>query len=162
VKTDADRIEIARWVLERNLAWIAAADAKVGVVVAMDTAMLAGLGAALSTAPAKSALLILVAVAAALALARGLYCAAMAVLPRIDGPQDSLLFFQPISKMPLNKYQEQFIGATDVALLQDCLSQIHRNAEIAATKHAWVRSAMGWSFVSAVPWLLVIGLRTFS
>jgi len=42
---EKERIITAQWVLERNLAWIAAAEVKVGVVVAINTAMLGGLGA---------------------------------------------------------------------------------------------------------------------
>lgn len=43
VDTQAERLKFAQWVLERNLSWIAASDVKTGVVVAVDTAMLAGL-----------------------------------------------------------------------------------------------------------------------
>lgn len=39
--------------LERNLAWIATADVKVGVIVAIDTGMLGGLCAAFSASNAK-------------------------------------------------------------------------------------------------------------
>lgn len=34
-----ERLQIAQWILERNLAWIAAAEVKVGVIVAIDVAM---------------------------------------------------------------------------------------------------------------------------
>ncbi len=44
--TTKDRLAIAQWVLERHLAWIAAAEVKVGVIVALDTALLGGLAAA--------------------------------------------------------------------------------------------------------------------
>ena len=39
----ADVLADAKWTLERRLAWIAAAEVKVGVVVSMQVAMLAGL-----------------------------------------------------------------------------------------------------------------------
>src|ERR1700749_2679852 len=43
---DKQRIEAAKWLFERTLGWIATADAKVGVAIALDTAMLGGLAAA--------------------------------------------------------------------------------------------------------------------
>lgn len=44
MSSDKERLQTAQWVLERNLAWIAAAEVKVGVIVAIDTAMLGGAG----------------------------------------------------------------------------------------------------------------------
>jgi hypothetical protein len=37
---DGERIEAAKWLFERTLGWIATADVKVGVALALDTAML--------------------------------------------------------------------------------------------------------------------------
>ena len=51
---DTERLNHARWTLERQLTWIAAADAKVGVVVTLHIAMLGGIGAAYTAAAAKS------------------------------------------------------------------------------------------------------------
>ncbi|WP_233099873.1 hypothetical protein, partial [Acidovorax sp. IB03] len=42
MSTENERLQTAQWVLERNLGWIAAAEVKVGVIVAIDTAMLGG------------------------------------------------------------------------------------------------------------------------
>ncbi len=38
-----DRLTTAQWILERNLAWIEAADAKVAIIVTINVAMLGGL-----------------------------------------------------------------------------------------------------------------------
>jgi hypothetical protein len=40
VSTGTERLQTALWVMERNLGWIAAAQVKVGVIVAIDTGML--------------------------------------------------------------------------------------------------------------------------
>jgi hypothetical protein len=50
MSSEKERLEIARWVLERNLAWIAASEIKIGVIVAIDTALLGSLGAILGHA----------------------------------------------------------------------------------------------------------------
>jgi hypothetical protein len=49
VNDDKQRLEFAKWLFERTLGWIATADVKVGVAMALDTAMLGGLAAAFST-----------------------------------------------------------------------------------------------------------------
>ncbi len=47
--SDPEKLAHARWVLERNLHWIAAAEVKVGIVIAIDTGLLGALASALST-----------------------------------------------------------------------------------------------------------------
>lgn len=156
--TDRERLQTAQWVLERNLAWIAAAEVKVGVIVAIDTAMLGGLGAALSATDAATrthwAWFFLIASVACLCC--GLFCAAMSVLPRITGPAKSLLFFGRINAFNEADYMASFKAATDTDLLEDWLAQIHRNAQIASKKYAWVRKSMWWSFMAVLPWLPAI------
>lgn len=158
MSADKERLQTAQWVLERNLAWIAAAEAKVGVIVAIDTAMLGGLGAAFSAADGngRTHWAWLFAIAALICLGSGLFCAAMAVLPRVTGPAKSLLFFGRVGPRAAAEYIEEFRQATDAVLLDDWVAQIHRNAEIACDKFAWVRKSMWWSFFSVVPWFPAI------
>ncbi len=158
MNSEKDRLLTTQWVLERNLAWIAAAEVKVGVIVAIDTAMLGALGAAFSStdAPSRTAWAWLFAIAAGLALCTGLFSAAMAVLPRVDGPSKSLVFFGRIGKSGAADYIEQITKATDSELLEDWAAQIHRNAQIACDKFSWVRKGMLWSFLSVLPWFAAI------
>jgi len=158
MSTEKDRLITAQWALERNLAWIAAAEVKVGVIVAIDTAMLGGLGVAFSAADnaTRSAWAWLFTIAAVVALGSGLFCAAMAVLPRVTGPKNSLVFFGRVATIDSADYVDQFKMATDAALLEDWTAQIHRNAQIACDKFAWVRKSMLWSFLSVLPWFSAI------
>lgn len=155
-----DRITTAQWVLERQLAWIAAAEVKVGFTVAIDTALLGGLAAAFSTAEptARTAWAYLWILIAAGAAVIAIFCAAMTVLPRTSGPTRSLLFFAPVAALECLTYREQFKGATDEALLDDWTTQIHRNSQIACDKYTWVRKAMLWSFFGSMPWLAAVGM----
>ncbi|MBO9688018.1 MAG: hypothetical protein J7598_15535 [Mitsuaria chitosanitabida] len=41
-----ERLQTVQWVFERQLAWIAAADAKVAVVITLDLALIAAAAAA--------------------------------------------------------------------------------------------------------------------
>lgn len=159
MNTSIDRLQTAQWVLERNLAWIAAAETKVGVVVAIDTAMLGGLGAAFSSAEVAVRTqhwTFLFTMVAALLLGAGLSCAAMAVLPRVDGPSKSLLFFGRIGPCADVDYTRNFRSASVDDLLEDWTAQIHRNAQIACEKFKWVRMGIQWSFLAILPWFSAI------
>ena len=156
---DKARLELAKWVLERHLGWVAAAEVKVGVVVALDTAMLAALAAAFGASQAadRTAWTYLATLVAAGAGSLGIFCSAMSVMPRVQGPE-SLLFFGKVACHKRPDYVAAFRSATDAQLLDDCLEQVHRNAEIAVAKFGWVRKAMGWSFFFVVPWIAALGL----
>lgn len=155
-----DRMTTAQWVLERQLAWIAAAEVKVGFTVAIDTALLGGLAAAFSAAEpaARTLWAYLWVFSAAGAAVIAIFCAAMTVLPRTKGPNRSMLFFAPVAALEASTYQERFRKATDEELLDDWTAQVHRNSQIACDKYLWVRKAMLWSFFGSMPWLAAIGM----
>lgn len=157
---EKDRLLAAQWILERNIGWITTAEVKVGVVVAFGTAMMGGLAAAFgaSDGSSKSAWAYLFLVTAAVALSISLACAAMSIFPRLNGPSSSFLFFGRIAEKSVVEYTNDFCRATDEELLKDWCAQIHRNAEIARDKHAWVRKSMGWAFFGAIPWAGAIAL----
>jgi hypothetical protein len=155
-----DRLAEARWVFERQLAWISAAEVKVGVIVPVQVAMLAGLGAIFSGASKKSSWAIGSSVVCVTLVVVAVLCAAMTVMPRIRGPAQSMLFFGKIQELSEADYVDRFQSASDEELLADWTAQIHRNAQIANDKHDWVRKAVMFSFMSVLPWLLAIGLLT--
>jgi len=152
------RIDHAKWLLERTLNWIATADVKVGVVMALDTAMFAGLATAYgaSDSSTRTAWAFLAIVVACGSLIAAVFCSAMAALPRITGPVASNIFFGRIAEKRLEEYNEAFCRIDDATFLADLTTQIHRNAEIAAAKHAWVRNSLIWSYVATLPWAAAI------
>jgi len=158
MSSDKERLQTAQWVLERNLTWIAAAEVKVGVIVAIDTAMLGGLGASFSATDevTRTAWAWLFTIGAVIALGSALFCVAMAMLPRVNGPEKSLLFFGRVGACADVDYVERFKKATDAEFLEDWAAQIHRNAQIACDKFSWVRMSMWWSFLSVMPWFAAI------
>jgi hypothetical protein len=151
-----ERLVTAQWIFERHLGWIAAAEIKVGVVLAMNTAMLGGLAAAFGTALVHTTWAVVLTILAAGTSSAAVFCAAMAVMPRLAGPTKSLLFFGRIKELSAAEYIQKLANSTDEQLLADWAEQIHRNAEIACDKHAWVRKAMGWSFLASAPWLAAV------
>lgn len=155
-----ERLAIAQWVLERNLAWIAASEVKVGFIVTIDMAMLGGLAAAFGNLKIAERIgcIYLWALTGAIPIAIAIFCSGMSLLPRMDGPERSVLFFGRIAQLDRANYSAKFRQVSDEELLDDLTSQIHRNAEIAASKFLWVRRSMLWSFLSVIPWILAIAI----
>ena len=156
--TTVERLNHARWTLERQLTWIAAADTKVGVVVTLHVAMLGGLGAAYTAATAKSAWVNGMAGMYALLALVSLICAAMALWPRTDGPKSSMVYFGCIAKGCCEDYVEEFKKKDDDFFLQDLAEQVHRNAEIAKKKISHVGTAMKVAFAGAFFWVVAVAL----
>ncbi|MFD1122016.1 Pycsar system effector family protein [Methylophilus flavus] len=153
-----NRIEDAKWLLERMLSWIAAADVKTGIVLTIQIAMFGGLAATYSTADMvnrSSAAYLFVALAYG-SLISAASCAAVAAMPRISGPIRSNIYFGRIVTVPVASFNAAFEKLNDATFLQDLTTQIHRNAEIANLKHAWVRSSIEWTFCSSIPWSVAI------
>lgn len=158
MQSDQDRLEAAKWVFERTLGWIATADVKVGVAVAIDTAMVGGLAAAISASDAQSrtAWAYLAIICATGGLLFAIICAAMAAIPRMLGPVKSMIFFGRISDESESDYVADFQKLTDADFLIDLVTQIHRNSQIATAKHLWVRRSLLWSFFSIAPWIAAV------
>lgn len=145
------RIEFAKWILERNLQWIAAAEVKVGAIATLNVAMAGGMAAAVGAS--KSPMLLYFAALAAVPLVIGLGHTAWTVFPRLSGPRHSLVFFGRVAKTDESNYADALLVATDEDLFADLAAQIHRNAEIAAQKHRLVRRAAIWSYLSLPGWI---------
>lgn len=157
---DKQRIEFAKWLFERTLGWIATADVKVGVAMALDTAMLGGLATAFGTSDPqqRTAWCYLAVMTAVGAMVIAIFCAGMAAIPRMLGPVKSMIFFARIKEQSTVDYANQFTQLSDQDLLADLTTQIHRNAEIATEKHWWVRKSLIWSFLGAIPWCVALVL----
>lgn len=150
------RVQIAQWILDKQIAWITAADAKVAVIVALDTAVFATLATAYASAKSHAPWAALISLSTGILLLIALICAAMSLFPRIDGPKESLVFFGPIATEAHSDYVTALTAASLDKLHGDIAAQIHRNAEIAKLKHSWVRKSMGWSFLAALPWATAV------
>lgn len=155
---DTERLNHARWTLERQLSWVAAADAKVGVVITLHVAMLAGLGAAYTAAAAKSAWVNGMAGMYAILALWSLICAAMALWPRTDGPKSSMVYFGCIVKDRCEDYVEGFRKRDEAYFLDDLAGQVHRNAVIAQMKIRHVGTAMKVAFGGAFFWVVAVAL----
>jgi hypothetical protein len=158
MKNDKERLEAAKWIFERTIGWIATADVKLGVAVTIDTALVGGLVAAVlaSDAQSRSAWAYMAIISASGGLVFALFCAAMAAIPRMQGPVSSMIYFARISEKSEADYVADFSRLTDSQLLNDLTTQIHRNSQIATAKHQWVRKSLIWSFMAITPWITAV------
>jgi hypothetical protein len=152
---DTDRLRHANWILERNLHWIAAAEVKMGAIIAIDTAMLGYLMSSFTAVAsnARTAFAYLYSGLAGLFLSLAILHCAMTVIPRLTGPAASMIFFGRVKELKYPDYRAKFLNADAAEHLDDCLAQVHRNAEIAFTKHRLIRIATLWSIAAIMPWV---------
>lgn len=157
---DKQRIEFAKWLFERTIGWIGTADVKVGVAMALDTALLGGLATAFGASPVelRTSWTYLWVLVSAGAFVLGVFCAGMAAVPRMLGPVNSMIFFARVKEHKIGDYVAKFSTLSEKDLLEDLVVQIHRNAEIANDKHAWVRKSLMWSFLGMIPWVIAIAM----
>ncbi len=149
---EKERLITAQWILERQLHWIAAAEVKIAVIVAVDTAILGSLGSMLGSDSPKTAWMVLFASFTLFSIFCAIICAAKTVIPRLGGPDSSLIFFGKIQAQDIDDYGAKVRSISDQDLLKDFTDQIHRNSEIALAKHVWVKNALYWSLIAVFPW----------
>ena len=153
-----DNYTIADKLLSLQLKWVAAADAKVSPVFAIDTAMLGALAALVPSASQWTIGAGITATIATLALVGSILCLAQATFPRLDGPEGSILFFGSITSMSESDYINRMLSCSDEELMKDIRRQIYRNAQIASEKFKFVKWAMVFSFISLPFWLIALWL----
>ena len=154
--TVEQKISTAQWMLERQLQWIAQAEVKVGALVTLDVGMLGGLAAAHWATKVHSPWSNVLSAFTVAGLSCGLLFAAICLLPRLKAPHPSVLFFGSIASLTVQDFVEKATSNTSQHVLGDWLRQVHRNAEVARDKHAWVRKAMYASFLAFPFWISAV------
>jgi hypothetical protein len=145
--------------LSRQLHWIGAADSKVGFLFALDTAMLGLLATLAPKAYTEWSLGPFVLTIASAGL--GLLCLAFlsaAAFPRTSGPLNSMIYFGGIAERTIADFNQFLNRMTFESYLEDLITQIHRNAEIANRKFTFVRRAQIVLHISVPLWLCSVWL----
>lgn len=153
-----DRRRIVEHILALNLAWVGAADRKVAPTLAIDTAMLGVLAALVPNAHGWITWPAILSALTAVLLLGSILALALATFPRLDGPRNSLLFFAGIAALDRDQYASRLENVDDREVFSDFCAQIHRNAEIASAKFAWVRWSHRLLLAAIIPWLVTISL----
>lgn len=150
------RKELLETILGRQLEWIRAADSKIAPMLAVATTML-GVLAALAPSPTDwSVISIVFGILAGILLIACLICLFLATVPRTEGPDDSLIYFEGIKQRAAEEYRRDILTVSDDGYLEDLVRQCHRNAEIAGSKFGLVRLSMLFLFLSLAPWLSTV------
>lgn len=153
-----DKIELTNKVLDRQLAWIEAADSRTTLIVPLSTAMLAAL-AAIAPGPTEwSVSAGIFTSLAVLSLFLSLIFCAFTSFPRTDGPRGSLVYFGGIASKGTQSYVEELLSCDSNKFHRDLALQCHVNAEIATKKFSWIKRAMACLLVSIFPWTFAIYL----
>ena len=148
-----EKISNAKWILERNLSWINAADAKIAAITTINLAMLTVLATIYFPSSSKSAWAVLMSAVAFLFVVLSLMFVWFVVMPRISGPDKSNIFFGKIAEVSPDEFCENFSKLTSDKFLVDLMDQIHINSKIANQKHKFVRKAYFSTMFSLLPWL---------
>lgn len=146
--------------LDRMLHWIAAADAKVAPVLAIDTAMLGVLAALLPPYVIRESWVFAAASTAFLLLTISLILLFLSMFPRISGPKGSLVYFGRITDRDETAFTEELFRRSEEEYAMDLALQCYRNAQIAGIKFNHLRLSTTSMFVGLIPWLITIYLLT--
>lgn len=155
------RLSLAQWTLDKNLGWIAASEVKSGFTFAVAASMLGVLYAGINSLQWFWPCLLYLGATSAFLLGISIICTIMVVIPRLKTPNDSLFFFGSISQKSMSEYKDEFLDGTTKNLLEDIVSQIHRNSQIAVKKQRLVRVGIIFLVLGLIPWLLSVLLIMF-
>lgn len=155
-----ENIEKNRWLLDKQLAWIATGDVKIGAIVTLNLALLAGLGSYFS---AKSSWLldILYTITVAIIIISIYYCK-LGFRPKFDPPNQSNIFFGTIAINNLTTFIQGIDTVTKEKFSKDLANQVHRNAQIANRKYSYLSKATSAFLVASVFWLISLSLTLFT
>ena len=154
MKDDSERIKYAQWVLERTLAAIGAAEVKLGIIITINLAMLASMDSVFKTKDMFIGWSLIFPIEAFIGIFLSLFCCALVLIPRLQGPERSFIFFGRVGRKPQKDYFSEFTQAGEDAILDDLIAQIHINSQIACKKYNWIRASMIFSLLSILPWFL--------
>ncbi len=147
-------MSIKEKILVLQIAWIEMADRKVAPLFAINTAML-GLLIVFAHSQYWSITLIVLSIIAIFLLLTSLFCLAFVMFPRIEGVDESNVFFGGIAKQVKGNYVSRMLLIKDDSEHQeDILNQIYCTAKIAEAKYRWMKNASTCTFASTPFWLV--------
>jgi hypothetical protein len=140
------------------LSFFSRVDAKLSVVLAVDTAMLAVLAADAPPVKAFSVLIIIFASITILLLGMSIIFLYRGSFPSLKGGHASLIYFREIAGRTEHKFIEQFKAQTEEQVVGDLLGQVWRNSEILKIKFDSLKVAFTLLALAIIPWLVSLAL----
>jgi hypothetical protein len=140
------------------LSFFSRVESKLSVVLAVDTGMLAVLGADAPPLKILSLPMAIFAVATVLLLAASVCFLYRGAFPALKGGHGSLVYFREIANRTEHKFIEEFKHQTDEQYANDLLGQTWRNAEILKIKFDSLKAAFALLALALIPWVVSLAL----
>jgi Pycsar effector protein len=154
-----DRLYLAsKDLLTLVLSFFSRVDAKMSVVLAVDTGMLAALAADSPPIKNLSWLMIIVAAITILLLGASIVFLYRGAFPSLKGGNASLIYFREIASRTEHKFIEEFTAQSDEQHVNDLLGQVWRNSEILKMKFDSLKIAFTLLAFAIIPWLVCLVL----
>lgn len=140
------------------LSFFSRVDSKLSVVLAMDTGMLAVLGAYAPPLKSLSSPMLIVAGSAVALLGVSIVFLYRGAFPSLKGGNSSLVYFREIAKRTEQEFIEQFKDQNDEQHVNDLLAQVWRNSEILKAKFDALKAAFTFLALAFIPWVAALAL----
>jgi hypothetical protein len=151
-----DKFDYLEKELARLLDWIKTADTRISLILPLTTAML-GAVAALTPSFTKWTWCIGISISlAVILLACSLIAISVALFPRTNGPNNSMIYFGGISSKNLEKFRSDVNDLESDKYKNDLINQCYINAKIASIKFNWVKKSLMFLLFSSIPWFYTI------
>jgi hypothetical protein len=151
------RIDVLKDQLNRVLGFFPRVDAKASFVLGVDLALLSLLGGNAPPLRLLEGYMIFALIPVFLIGASLLYVYWQA-FPRLEGGQQSLIYFQTIADRTEGKYAEEFLALNEEVYIKDLMGQIWRNSEILKLKYSHLKNSFILLAWAIVPWFISLAM----
>lgn len=156
-----EHIEKNKWLLDKQLTWIANGDVKIGAIVTLNLAMLGGLAAFFDAKDTTVLLNIAYCLTAIIIITSISFCK-LGFKPKFSPPNDSNIFFGTIINKDLSIYLTDLNNLSKEDFSTDLANQTYRNAHIACIKYQYLSKATLTLFIASILWGVTIGVTLFT
>ena len=149
-----DKIENIKYVLDKQIYWINAADSKTIPILGINTFLLGGVVAMLPRIQTWDHFLVINCILGTVPLMLSLFFLFFTISPKTKCFHKSIIYFGTIVDFTKDEYIEKICKINDNDYISDLSNQCYINAKIANSKHINLRYSIFSLFLSLIPLLL--------
>ena len=155
-----ENIQKNQWLLERQLHWISNGDIKIGAIVTLNLALLAGLAKYFHKE--GPILLDILYVITTISILIGLVFCKVGFRPHLSAPNQSNIFFGTIASKDLTSFSNEINDLDKEIYNRDLAEQIHVNALISKKKYSNLSNATITLLITSCLWSVTLGITLFT
>lgn len=155
--TEAD-LKDARAQLDLVRSFFPRVDGRLSTILALDTGMLAALGASVPSLQSLPLWSITAPIITMTLLAVSYAYLYRAGFPDVRGGQGSVTYFREIARRRESQFIEDYTAHTLDSLRKDVLGQVWRNSEILVEKYRCMKVSFICMALGAVPWIISLAV----